>query len=141
MTQEDKKSLQQTLQQKRAAHAWECIEKVRDQSSYKSQVGRLPALIRSDGLGQTLAFLKAKDGKSERRGSTGYIEIYNNISNWIASPDSGIEAKYEQGKDLLDWLIHQDTPTYRRVTVEALAYVSWLKRFAEGAEWKDEGDE
>jgi CRISPR-associated protein Cmr5 len=136
MTQQNSpnRTLQQTLQQKRAAHAWKCIEKVQAgiQKKYGSLVRGLPALIQSDGLGQTLAFLKAKD---KNKGNTEHIEAYSNISNWI-SIEFGIT--YKQGETLLEWLLTQETPMYRRVTAEALAYLNWLKRFAEAKGWQDE---
>jgi len=128
------RTLQQTLQQKRAAHAWKCIEKVQAgiQKKYGSLVRGLPALIQSDGLGQMLAFLKAKD---KNKGNTEHIEAYSNISNWI-SIEFGIT--YKQDETLLEWLLTQETPMYRRVTAEALAYLNWLKRFAEAKGWQDE---
>jgi CRISPR-associated protein Cmr5 len=136
MTQQNSpnRTLQQTLQQKRAAHAWKCIEKVQAgiQKKYGSLVRGLPALIQSDGLGQTLAFLKAKD---KNKGNTEHIEAYTNISNWI-SIEFGVT--YKQGETLLEWLLTQETPMYRRVTAEALAYLNWLKRFAEAKGWQDE---
>jgi len=139
MTQTER-SAQQTLQQKRAAHAWACVEKVpaEIQKKYGSLVRSLPALIQSDGLGQTLAFLLAKDGKSKNKGNTEHIEAYRNISNWISSKDSGLNIKYEQGETLLEWLLKQPTADYRRATVEVLAYLSWLKRFAEAKGWQDQ---
>jgi CRISPR-associated protein Cmr5 len=146
MTQQNSpdRTLQQTLQQKRAAHAWGCVVKVdgrktekdepdeKFKKKYGSLVRGLPALIQSDGLGQTLAFLKAKDKK---KGNTEHIEAYNNISHWI-SIEFGVT--YKQGETLLEWLLTQETPMYRRVTAEALAYLNWLKRFAEAKDWQDE---
>jgi CRISPR-associated protein Cmr5 len=136
MTQQNSPNLplQQTLQQQRAAHAWGCIEKVNVgiQKKYGSLVRGLPALIQSDGLGQTLAFLKAKD---KNKGNTEHIEAYSNISNWISIE---FDFKYKQGETLLEWLLTQETPMYRRATAEALAYLNWLKRFAEAKGWQDE---
>lgn len=131
-----KPTQQQTLQQKRAAHAWDCIEKVPTgiQKKYGSLVRGLPALVQSDGLGQMLAFLKAVDGRSKNKGNTPEIESYRHISAWASHKDSALDA---QG-DLLEWLLKQSTTEYRRATAETLAYLSWLKRFAEAKGWKDE---
>src|ERR1700674_5865997 len=128
---------QQTLQQRRAAHAWACIENIPDgiQTKYGSLVRGLPALVQSDGLGQMLAFLLAKDGKSKNRGNTEHINAYRNISNWI-SIEFGVT--YKKDETLLEWLLTQETPMYRRTTAETLAYLSWLKRFAESKGWQDE---
>ena len=136
MTQQNSSNLplQQILQQKRAAHAWECIEKVNAgiQKKYGSLVRGLPALIQSDGLGQMLAFLKAKD---KNKGNTEHIEAYSNISNWI---NIEFGFTYKEDETLLEWLLTQETSMYRRATAEALAYLNWLKRFAEAKGWQDE---
>jgi CRISPR-associated protein Cmr5 len=135
MTQQPQQSQQQTLQQQRAAHAWACIEKVRPeiQKKYGSLVRGLPALVQSDGLGQTLAFLLAQDGKSKNQGKTHHIQAYRNIADWLSK-------KYPEKTDLLGWIINTaTTEQYRITTFEVLAYLSWLKRFAEAKGWKDEG--
>jgi CRISPR-associated protein Cmr5 len=31
----------------------------------------------------------------------------------------------------LEWILRQDSSTYRRATTESLAFLNWLKRFAE----------
>jgi CRISPR-associated protein Cmr5 len=129
---------QQTLQQKRAAHAWARVESIVSRpedfrKKYGSQVRGLPSLIQSDGLGQTLAFLKAKD--KDKRDSY-YFSAYNHIDSWTQDKDSGLNV---QG-DLLKWLLEQSSTDYRRATAEVLAYLSWLKRFAEAKGWQqDEG--
>jgi CRISPR-associated protein Cmr5 len=121
---------QQTLQQKRAAHAWGCIEQVpaKIQKKYGSLVRGLPALVQSDGLGQTLAFLKAKGGGKPDKEHT---VAYNHIAQWV-SQELGAQG------DLLKWLLERSTTEYRRATAETLAYLSWLKRFAEAKGWQDE---
>jgi len=35
-------------------------------------------------------------------------------------------------KDLIDWVISCDSTDYRYITQEILAFLNWLKRFAEG---------
>jgi CRISPR-associated protein Cmr5 len=32
---------------------------------------------------------------------------------------------------LLNWVVEKDSVAYRRATAEALAFLNWLKRFAE----------
>lgn len=123
-------SQQQTLQQKRAAHAWGCIEQVPTgiQKKYGSLVRGLPALVQSDGLGQTLAFLIAKaSGKQDKE----HMVAYKHIEGWVRQ-ELGAQG------DFLGWLLEQSTFEYRRATAETLAYLSWLKRFAEAKGWQDE---
>lgn len=118
-------SQQQTLQQQRAAHAWEQVEKIaQNDKEYGSLVRGLPAMIQHDGLASTLAFLKAKD-KDKR--NTHHWRAYAQLSDWVKS-----QISFETNSaDLLDCLIKNDSTTYRHATTEALAYLSWLKRFAE----------
>lgn len=114
-------SQQQTLQQQRAAHAWEQVEKIaQNDKEYGSLVRGLPAMIQHDGLAPTLAFLKAK-GKGH------HLKAYQQVSNWVKSQIAfGVTST-----DLLECLIKNDSTTYRHATTEALAYLGWLKRFAE----------
>jgi len=121
---------QQTLQQKRAAYAWAAIEKVPSniQKQYGSLVRGLPALIQSDGLGAALAFLKAKAaGKQDKP----HMVAYNHITGWV-------QQELEVKGDFLEWLLNQPSTDYRRATTEVLAYLNWIKRFAEAKGWKDE---
>jgi CRISPR-associated protein Cmr5 len=123
-------SQQQTLQQKRAAHAWQCIEKVdrnhkNDCKKYGSLVRGLPAMIQGNGLATSLAFLLAK-GKKEHE------LAYEHLASWLK------DEFPMNGQDLMIWLLAQPSPTYRQVMSESLAYLTWLKRFAEAKGWNDE---
>jgi CRISPR-associated protein Cmr5 len=124
-------SRQQTLEQRRAAKAWEQTERIDKKSSkkeYGSLVRGLPANIQVDGLGQTLAFLKAKDkDKGEHRSA------YDNLQEWLCEKEN-----FNFTGDLLEWLMRQSSDTYRHVTAETQAYLLWLKRFAEAKGWKSE---
>jgi len=133
--QPQKQSAQQTLQQRRAKHAWECIEHVdqkvpdKTKKKYGSLVRGLPQLIQTDGLGQMLAFLQAKAGGDS---NSEHGLAYAHIASWINT-----EFKLNNN-ELLEWLLDQSTADYRRTTAEVLAYVNWLKRFAEAKGWKGE---
>jgi len=115
-------SHQQTLQQRRAGHAFKKVEgatKTKSAKEYGSLVRGLPAMIQTDGIGATLAFLKAK-GKEQ------HLSAYGHLDDWLGQDDQfGFKA------DLLEWLLTQPTPVYRQVANEAIAYLLWLKRFAE----------
>ncbi len=122
-------SQQQTLEQQRAQQAWIDIQSVVNNSDdfkkkYSSLARRVPMLVLTNGLGQTLAFLRAK-GKNDR--SDEHNVLFNHLSKWTLSqvaPNAG-------NQDLLDWVLRSDSVAYRRATAEALAYLVWLKRFAE----------
>lgn len=125
-------SLQQTIEQERAAKAWDYIADVKDKpyaGKYGGWVRRLPSLVLTNGLGQTLAFLRAK-GKRQVNAPQ---KLYDHVSEWVMG-----QVGTGTGS-LLEWLMRQDSVTYRQATTETLAFINWLKRFAE-AELKPEED-
>jgi CRISPR-associated protein Cmr5 len=138
-------SQQQTQEQARAAAAWKRILEVypldqRTNDKVKQRAGEYRALVRgaatdilTNGLGQSLAFLLAKDkGDKGREKRTPYWMLYIHLSGWVAGRD-GLETKKFTDNDLLKWLIDpkQGSDVYRQTTVEVMAYLNWLKRFAE----------
>lgn len=121
-------SRQQTTEQQRAAKAWELVSQVKSnppqyQTAYNSWVKKVPVLILTNGLGQTLAFLKSK-GKGERE------LLYEHISVWLKTQKLW-SPQAQQKTDLLERLINESSATYRRATLETLAFLNWLKRFAD----------
>jgi len=120
-------SRQQTLDQKRARQAWENVKTVKKQpfeGDYGSLARRVPALVQTNGLGQTLAFLKAK-GKDNKA----HQVLYDHLSDWVV-------GQMGWRRELLAEVVEQGTADYRRATAEAIAFLNWLKRFAE-AELKE----
>ncbi len=127
----------QTLDQRRAKHAWEAVERAKnrkdahqnqDSKKFGGQARKLPTRIMAAGLGQALAFLKAK----------GYAPgLLAELNDWLALR---IPPASDGVKDLLERIIKGDSDFLRRATDEVLAYLVWLNRFAE-AEGLTEGDE
>jgi CRISPR-associated protein Cmr5 len=65
-------SRQQTIEQQRATQAWELVSQVKEegtkfQKEYDSWVKKVPVLILTNGLGQTLAFLTSKGDSAKER--------------------------------------------------------------------------
>lgn len=122
-------SQQGRLEQKRANAAWQAIHatnvgvKARGkefENKYKPLAGGGASDIQSIGLGQTLAFWRAK-------GKEHHLAIYGHLSGWVKQ-----QMNLGADVDLRDWVAQSATTTeYSRATVEALAFLSWLKRFAE----------
>lgn len=119
---------QQTIEQKRANRAWQAIKEVKkkEREKYVSIVRKAPSYILTNGLGQTLAFLRAKS-EAERT-------LYGHLEAWLKS-------RLGINKGVMEWLGETDSTTYRRATVEALAYLTWLQRFAEAPEFGAEETE
>mgnify|MGYP000319847486 CR=1 FL=1 len=128
---------QQTLQQERAASAWAQIEQVEGQNStfkkeYGSLIRGLPAMILSDGLAQTLAFLRAKGKNDETKP---HEAAFQHLSVWVCQ-----QLKAGANMNLLDWVLQKSSSDYRRAATESLAYLHWLKRFVEAKDWRKDDD-
>jgi CRISPR-associated protein Cmr5 len=119
------------LDRRRAAVAWQHIQTVKPQSyqaKYGSLARRLPTLIQVNGLAQTLAFLKAKGKENDPKSrKEHFVQAFYHLSNWLCD-------RFDWGEtDLLTKVLAQnmDSQRYRLATSEALAFLNWLKRFAE----------
>ena len=119
-------SPQRTQSQDRAAYAWDCIAKIKNsqdgagkRKEYKSLVRGSGAYIMTSGLGQTLAFLRAK-GKPE------HLALFKHLNDWL-------KKKLALRTDVHLWIMDAQTSSdaYRHATRESLDYLVWLKRFAE----------
>lgn len=120
------------IDRQRADFAWQNIQEVTskassDKKEYGSLARKMPTLIQINGLAQTLAFLKAK-GKGH------HFQIYNHLSYWFC-----YRFNLNKENGLMNYIINLDSKTYRLATTEALAFLQWLKRFAE-AELPSEED-
>lgn len=130
-------SQQQTIEQARAKSAWEKVSAIVNEtwaSEYRALARSTAADILTNGLGQTLAFLRAK---AKDKHEPPHWTLYKHLSDWIAKDHQGDNAWEENG--LLEWLIQQDSEVYRQTTVEVMAYLNWLKRFAEATLPEREG--
>lgn len=120
-------SNQQTTQQERAKAAWDAVSSMEEAPAakeYGSLVRGLPSQIQRDGLGPTLAFLKAKGKAKDKEHHTALLR---HLDGWVL-PRLGAE----QGRDgLLGYVLTCSSDEYRRAAGETQAYLLWLKRFVE----------
>jgi CRISPR-associated protein Cmr5 len=127
-------SRQRTLEQMRAAAAWECVREVKGRSyekEYRALATSAPADIQSNGLGQTLAFWNAK-GKPESGGDNAHAQLLKHTQAWLCR-----RLSLAENIKILQWITEDaDTNGYRRATAEAMVFLGWVKRFAE-AELKE----
>jgi CRISPR-associated protein Cmr5 len=126
-----------TLDQRRASHAWDAVQRAKqkqehhqkqDPKKFGGQAKKLPTRIMAAGLGQALAFLKAKDYAPG---------LLAELTEWMKQR---IPPKQGEPSDLLERIVKGDSNFLRRATDEVLAYLVWLNRFAE-AEGLTEGEE
>jgi len=130
------------LENGRAEFAYKCVEeakkpdktKYRDNIApdYKSYVKKIPVLIQTNGLGNTLAFIVSK-GKTHKpdEPNNAYDLIYTQLSQWLRTADS-VCAILPPKSDLLEFVISQPSAAYYQITAETLAFLNWLRRLAEG---------
>ncbi len=126
-------SIQRTLEQKRADFAWRKIKEVdaKVQEEYSSLVKKAPADIQTNGLGQTIAFWRAKGyekGHPKDDGKNAHAQLLTHLTEWLKSTDA-LDLPTD---NLVEWVSKTaQVNDYRRATVEAIAFLIWLKRFAE----------
>lgn len=134
-------SHQRGLEQKRAERAWQCITQVSGRNDkfgkeYGALARSLSADLQTNGLGQTLAFLRAKGfdrGQADEGKAHGLL--YAHVNRWV------IDHMSLDTKDLLEWVMAKaSSAEYRQAASEAMAFGTWLKRFAE-AELPKGGDD
>jgi len=133
------------LDKKRSQFAYGCVEEAikkypnvidektnksvpsKQQKEYKAYVKKIPMMILNNGLGATFAFIYSKKQKNEA-----YELIDKQVLKWF---------KLDDKKDLVKWIIDQESQEYRATTNEVLALFNWLKRFADGMiEGESDGD-
>lgn len=135
-------SPQQSKEQERAREAWTCVraikerdeqlpEKKRFGKEYGALAKSAPADIQVNGLGQTLSFWRAKgmkQGKPKEDGDNAHWKLYEHVSEWVMN---NLNQKPKDG--LMNWVMDKGATTnqYRQATTEAMAFLQWLKRFAE----------
>lgn len=121
--------MKQTMEQRRAAHAWECAKKAMDKlqhgntkDSYKDYVNAakgMPALIMNSGLMQVMAY---NQGKKEER----YGLISEHLRDWLHQVQ-GTPVEFET---FMQHLMQAEPRTFQAITAEAFAWLKWLRQMA-----------
>ncbi len=111
-----------TLDQERAEFAWAKVEERRGDREYRNLVKSTPALVMSNGLMQTLAFLKGK-------GKAHHTALWLHISKWLHGQNIiNSESDFET---LMTSLSQMDSLEYQRATEESLNILKWLRYLAD----------
>lgn len=102
--------------------------------AFRAHAKDVPMMIKTNGLGATLAFIKSK-AKSETekdKREYSYTILYNKISDWLKSDNRNYLLANHKNKELIEAVVSMKSNEYRALTIEVLAYFGWLRRFAEG---------
>lgn len=117
----------------RANFAWEKVAEIKKEGyakEYKSYCQKIPMMIKTNGLGATLAFVKSSANKKKDSNlKLAYKVIYDHLTEWLKKKPYLIKMEDE---DLLKVVLTLPSQEYRSITVEVFALFSWLRRLAEG---------
>lgn len=111
-----------SLDQRRAAFAWDAVTRLKDPDKYANLAKAAPALVMSNGLMQTLAFFAAKNEKH-------HLELSRHIFEWLG-PEARILPGVRDYASAMDALVNSRPETYRRATEEVFALLRWIRQFA-----------
>jgi len=122
----------QTLEQLRAAHAWQAAETAQRSLGEKAKkefgtpAKKLGPRILTAGLGPAVQFLVAK---------TEAPRLAEALQAWLLEAGPTKTARRSQdpfaGSALIADIVNGDSDRLRWLTAEALAYLAWLARFCE----------
>lgn len=115
-----------SLENQRAEFALQSVNDANSTSfkaEYKGYVKNIPILIKTNGLGNTLAFMCSKKKPA-------YDLIERQFANWLRNPNTPC-LKLPADKTLLEFVVAQPSSGYRHLTKELLALLIWLKRLAD----------
>jgi CRISPR-associated protein Cmr5 len=120
------------LEQGRAAYAYQCAQKgasLDKKKEYKSYVKKMPMLIKTNGLGAAVAFAFAKGAKNGvAQENDPWGVLYDQLEQWIR--EKGTLGQFPENR-LAEKLTGISSADYRAATVEILALLNWIKRFAD----------
>ncbi len=134
-----------TIEQERAKHALDSVREVSDHQVEHGQGGKgsgdsvegryrvycnaLPTQIVMSGLGQAVATLmeRKQRPKSNAYQAGAYEKLLAHLSSWLCRTG----GPYGDSPVLIDAIVASDQETYVRAHADALAYLVWLKKFAQ----------
>jgi CRISPR-associated protein Cmr5 len=131
-------NMTQTIQQQRAKYALDFVTALtkqhkfnkEQQKNFISYASSLPAMIHTNGLGQAMAFHKAKGSNNGLAESDdkkrSYNALYKIVSDWLCQAPQ----IYQMHDNVLKGIAEENMQSYQLAQVEALALMSWVKKFA-----------
>lgn len=116
-----------TMEQKRAVDAWECCQGCT--SEYQNLAKGLPSLIMNSGLMQVMAFLHEKGGKNTESPCT---VLGTQLRGWLQAQFPKLLPSKEFGP-FMQALMKAEPRSFQQITVEALAWLRWVRQIAPAA--------
>lgn len=124
------------LEEARARFAYEKAKAIaakggKKAKEYKSYAKKLPMMIKTNGLGASLSFALSKSKNKEGQ-KTPWGNLYDDLNSWLKEPHKIWLLGDNPTLDLSEAAINLESQEYRALTIEVLAFLNWLRRFAEG---------
>ncbi len=126
-----------TREQKRATLVYQKVkpyEQKEDRKDYGSMALRFPALLRSAGLVQAIAFVEARGNEAHKRFIHDFASVLGELDGANQSGQNAYDRFFQQARTA-------ELPEYLRMTREALAVADWFKRFAQSVLKVEPGEE
>ncbi|MEE1289876.1 MAG: type III-B CRISPR module-associated protein Cmr5 [Spirochaetota bacterium] len=123
-----------TKQQQRAEFALKSLNKYKNggvPKEYSQFIVGMPNMILSNGLGQSLAFLKAKSSKEER------AFVFDILKKYLLQEYKLDFANVNDDFSFLEKLNSVSQSNYIKMQEEVLKLLEWLKRYARAFEKED----
>lgn len=120
----------QNLEQKRAAHALKWAIEIGRGKDGGEVVKKIPPLIVNNGILASMAFA-VEPGKEDGHKNPGHYSVFKAIISHLQE-NCGLDIPPQEAKTVeqfLGWIVSNDSAFLRAVTAEALAYMSYLRRF------------
>jgi CRISPR-associated protein Cmr5 len=111
-----------TLDQQRAADAWRCAQAQSQSNEYVNLAKGLPALIMNSGLLQVMAFLEEKGPKQQH-----CSVVARDMRAWLRRRFPDVPEDFA---GFMRALMNADSSKFQAITVEALAWLRWLRQLA-----------
>ncbi|RME84818.1 MAG: type III-B CRISPR module-associated protein Cmr5 [Zetaproteobacteria bacterium] len=110
-----------TMDQQRAEYAWEHV-RGRCAKDYANLAKSMPAMVMTNGLMPTLAFLEGKGDAHHRR-------LLSDVLGWLIQRQ--ILESEPDFRDAMEQLRKMSAREYQRATEETLAILKWIRHFAD----------
>lgn len=129
-----------SLDMLRAKHAYEAVGAVKAEQlvDYKRAVRQMPARVLTNGIGQALAMLM-RDGADQAKPDEASKLLCCHLTRWLTDGATPHPFRLAAGKALIEQLIAGDQELFVWMQRETLAYLGWLKTFAEAGISAGEG--
>ncbi len=120
-------SSRNSLEQQEAMYALQSVKKVREEDTsedYFIQVKRLPAMVLTNGLGHSLAFLRSK-AANKSADKSGHRALFDDIAGWLQE----IEVYPSEG-EIMEHIMKGSMNKYLEAQSHVMRLLTWLVRFA-----------